>query len=174
MKKDLAVVSIGGMERTPEILRRTRLSGSHWLRLERAGQSPVRSKIGPRARGLPDVVLDHWLAWCLDQRCKLVRLTDPFVLPVWSPDIEVSPHPPGIQMLTRFEVLRFVGFEKTCLYDQINADLFLRPAPLGVAVRRWAQHEVVGWIEDRNDDLRVLRRAARNWEPRSQPPFVRL
>ena len=115
---------------------------------------------------MPEEVLDHWLAQCLDLRRRLVRLTDEFDLPLWSPDIEVSPHPRGTRMLTLPEVERLVGMKKTFIDNRIGEEPFPRPAPLGPMVRRWARHEIDSWIDERNDGLRVLLRADSPWELR--------
>lgn len=162
------------MLRTPDVLARASVSGSHWWRLEQAGQCPVRLQLGARARGLPEEALDHWLAHCLDLRSRMVKLTDPIVLPLWSPDIEVSAHPPGIVMLTLAEVERFVGVKKTFIYNRIGEHVFPRPAPVGTHVRRWALHEVAAAIEARNAALRDLRRPDAPWvvrRPGSAVPF---
>ena len=86
----------------------------------------MQFRLGARARGLPEELVDHWLAWCLDLRGQLVKLTDDFEMPLWSPDIEVSWHPTGIQMLTLAQVERFVGTKKTFIYNRIFGAL--RPA----------------------------------------------
>ena len=156
-------VHIPLMLRTPELLDRASVSESHWWRLEQAGQCPVRLQLGARARGLPEELLDHWLAHCLDLRPRLVKLTDDFEMPPGSSDIEVSPHPRGIVMLTLAEVERLVGLKKTFIYNRIGERSFPRPALLGAAVRRWARHDVERSIDDRNAALRALRRADAPW-----------
>ena len=139
------------MLRTLEILARLGVSESHFRRLERDGHCPVRYCLGPRARGLPEDVLDSWLMWCLHLRSRNGRLPDPFRLPRWSPEL-VQPSPVrGIQMLTLREVERLVGLRSTCIYGLIAADAFPRPAPLGSWVRRWALHEIDAWRASPSD-----------------------
>ena len=127
----------------------------------------MRLHLGARARGLPEDLLDHWFARCLDLRPRLVNLTDDFVMPTWSPEIEVSPHPRGIVMLTLAEVERLVGLKKSSIYNRIGEGRFPRPVPLGRVLRRWARHEIDGWIADRIDALLALRRADSVWLPES-------
>ena len=133
------------MLRTPEILARVCVSESHWRRLERAGQCPVRLCLGPRARGLPEDELDSWLMWCLDLRWTIGRLVDPFELPRWTPNPVLSSHRNGIQMLTFADVEQLVGLRSTCIYGLIAADAFPRPTPVGSWVRRYALHEINAW-----------------------------
>lgn len=157
------------MLRTREILARASVSESHWWNLERRGHCPVRLRVGLRSRGLPEQLLGHWLAWCLDLRPLLVHLSDDFEMPLWSPDIEVSPHPRGIRMLKLPQVERLVGTKHSCIYNCIAGGAFPRPAPLGRQVRRWAWHEVQASIDARNADLRALGRPDSPWLlPRAQ------
>ena len=139
------------MLRTLEILARLGVSESHLRRLERDGQCPVRRCLGPRARGLPEDVLDSWLMWCLHLCPTTGRLPDPFRLPRWPTDLVQTSPVRGIQMLTLREVEQLVGLRSTCIYGLIAAGAFPRPAPLGSWVRRWALHEIEAWLESPGD-----------------------
>ena len=150
--------------RTPEILVRIAASESHWRRLESREQCPVRGRLGLRARGLPEDVLDLWLAGCLELRSTLTSLPDLVTLPRWVPDPSLALGcPRGIQMLREAEVERLVGLKHTAIYDRMNAGEFPWPAPLGDRVRRWARHEIDEWLAARHVYLHALRAPGRVW-----------
>ena len=149
--------------RTRELLERAAVSESHWRRHEHNCQYPKRGHLGPRARGLPEDVLDLFLAQCLALRAAMRSLTEPVTLPRWSPDHVPAQYPRGIQMVTRSEVELLVGLRHTAIYDAIGDGTFPWPAPLGDRVRRWARHEIDAWIEHRFHYLRALRSPAQVW-----------
>ena len=158
------------MLRTSDMLRRGAFSASHLARLEFGGHAPLRSQLGLRGRGLEEETFDLWLAWCLDLRSHLVRLDDDFEMPQWRPDIEVSPHPRGIQMVTLHQLPQITGMKKSFTYERIGEDTFPRPALLGKRVRRWALHEIERWKADRKRSVRAFIRANTRWQlPPEQP-----
>ena len=159
------------MLRTREILDRIAASESHWRRLEGREQCPVRARLGSRARGLPEDVLDLWLTDCLVLRSTLTSLTDPITLPRWVPDPKLTRtvYPRGIQMLRLTEVELLVGLGHTAIYDAIRDWRFPRPAPLGDRVRRWPRHEIDEWLAARHKYLTALRAPGRVWSVPTPP-----
>ena len=156
--------------RTRDILDRIAASESHWRRLERLKQCPVRGRLGSRARGLPEDVLDLWCVGCLELRSTLMSLTDPVTLPRWVPaPLTLTVYPRGIQMLRLAEVELLVGLKKSAIYDAMGERRFPWPAPLGDRVRRWARHEIDEWLADRHNYLRALRAPGRFWSVPTQP-----
>ena len=146
------------MLRIDEICWRTKLSRSFIYALLVRGVFPPLVSLGERARGLPADELDLWLAQCLALRDQMDSLSDSVELPQWGPPVVEVPHP-GIVLLTREQVQVRAGFERSQLYCLMEARLFPWPAPIADKARRWAEHEVQEWLDQRRSErFRDLKR----------------
>ena len=158
-------VDLGPMLRLGDVVERTTLSESCIRRLVRAGMFPPFVCLGVRARGLPELVLDTWLAQCLALRAGMRTLLDDVELPPWPGVPAVVVPSTGIRMVRRREVEQLVGLRKSAIFRRINAGDFPAPAPLGERVRRWARHEIAGWIAARDEALHLVRDPRGPWVP---------
>ena len=156
-------VDLGPMLRLRDVVERTALSESCVRRLVASGVFPPFVCLGVRARGLPELVLDAWLAQCLSLRDGMRTLLDDVELPPWSGIPAVVVPSTGIRMLRRREVERLVGLRKSAVFRRINVGDFPAPAPLGERVRRWARHEIGGWIAARDEALHLVRDPRGPW-----------
>ena len=144
--------------RIDEICWRTKLSRSFVSELRKRGVFPPLLSLGARACGLPEDELDLWLAQCLALRDQMDSLSDSVELPQWGPPVVEVPSR-GIVMLRREEVQVRAGFERSQLYRLMEERLFPWPAPFADKARRWAQHEVEMWLDQRRSErFRDLKR----------------
>ena len=151
------------MLRPKEVLERTSLSESCVRRLVRAGVFPPFVCLGVRARGLPEVVLDAWLAHCLALRSSMRSLLDEVELPPWTGFPAATVPCSGIRMLRRPEVEAAVGLRKSAIFRRIGVGEFPAPAPLGERVRRWPRHEVERWVRERTCAVHLVRSPQAPW-----------
>ena len=158
-------VDLGPMLRLRDVVERTALSESCLRRLVSAGVFPPFVCLGVRARGLPELVLDTWLAQCLALRAGMRTLFDDVDLPPWSGLPAVVVPSTGIRMLRRGEVEVLVGLRKSAIFRRINAGDFPAPAPLGERARRWARHEIAGWVAACDEALHLVRDPRGPWVP---------
>ena len=165
-----SVVS-GPMLRLKDVVERTALSESCVRRLVAAGVFPPFVCLGVRARGLPELVLDAWLAQCLSLRSSMRTLQDAVLLPSWRGLPPVCIPCSGIRMLRRRDVETLVGLRKSAVFRRIGLGEFPAPAPLGDRVRRWARHEIACWVRERECALHLVRSVDAPWL--ASPELVR-
>lgn len=134
------------MLRPDEVRERTTLSSSHLHRLMVAGCFPDYLRIARRACGLPEHVLDAFLAERMAARRGLPPLGLRPSLPPWTFDISKVPARSGIRLIHRYEVLFLASFSKSTLHRLVSMALFPAPVPLGSRAARWVAHEVEAWV----------------------------
>ena len=134
------------MLRPMDVCERTTLSPTHIRRLQGQGRFPPYAGIGWRARGLPEHILDVFLAERMAARAGLPPLGFRPLLPLWGYSPEVVPERRGIRLFTRDEVIARVGLGKSTIYRLIPHGLFPAPVSLGPHAARWVAYEVDTWI----------------------------
>lgn len=140
--------------RTPRMLRpaevheRTTLSSSHVHRLQCAGRFPRFVALGGRVCGLPEHVLDAFLAERMAARASMLPLGLRKPLPQWRFSMDRVPERRGIRLIRRSRVEELTGLPKSTFYPLIRQGLFPVQVPLGERAARWVAYEVEAWILD--------------------------
>lgn len=134
------------MLRPAEVGERTQLSRSHTNRLQRAGCFPLYQRLGCRTVGLPEHVLDAFLAERIAARASMPALGCRQPLPRWIFEAKKVPAYCGIGLLRRDEVAALTGLAPSSFYPLIPLDLFPGQIPLGPWTVRWVAHEVEAWV----------------------------
>ena len=136
------------MLRPCDVYERTTLSSSQVHRLMAQGRFPLFVRLTPGTTGLPEYVLDAFLAERMAARCGLPPLGYRPPLPQWHFDMSRVPALSGIRLLRRIEVEARVALTKTPLYRLVAQGAFPGPVPLGPRAARWVAHEVDAWVRD--------------------------
>ena len=134
------------MLRPDEVRARTRFSSTHIHRLQQHLRFPLYELIGARARGLPEHVLDAFLAERMAARAGLPALGFRPPLPMWRFDVSKVPAHCAIRLLHRAEVLALAGFSKSTLHRLVSLGLFPSALSLGPRASRWVAHEIDAWV----------------------------
>ena len=137
---------VSRMLRPWEVYLRTTLSPSHSHRLMAQGRFPRFGPVAVRSRGLPEHVLDAFLAERMAARVGLAPLGSRPLLCQWRFDVAKVPGVVGIRLLRRVEVLALCGLSKSALHRLVERGLFPAPVPLGPRASRWVAHEVEAWV----------------------------
>ena len=149
------------MLRPREVRERTTLSTAHIHRLQCAGRFPRYAALGRRVHGLPEHVLDAFLAERMAAREAMPPLGLRPPLPAWRFDIDKVPALCGIRLLQRPSVEALTGLPKSTFYPLIPQGRFPGPVPLGERAARWIAHEVDAWILASSSPASGLRAADR-------------
>ena len=134
------------MLRPWEVRERTRFSSSHINRLQGARCFPLYGRLAPRAVGLPEHVLDAFLAERIAARASMPVLSRRKPLALWHFSVDKVPAHCGIRLLRRDEVVALTGLPKSTFYPLIPRGLFPGQIPLGECAVRWVAHEVQAWV----------------------------
>lgn len=134
------------MLRPWEVQQRTRSSSSHINRLQGARCFPLYDRLGPRSVGLPEHVLDAFLAERIAARASMPALGFRKPLPRWIFEADKVPAYCGIGLLRRDEVVVLTGLAPSSFYPLIPLGLFPGQIPLGAFAVRWVAHEVEAWV----------------------------
>ena len=156
------------MLRPREVRERTTLSTSHIHRLQCAGRFPRYAALGRRVDGLPEHVLDAFLAERMAARASMLPLGLRPPLPMWCFHMDKVPATCGIRLLRRSRVEALTGLPKSTFYPLIRHRLFPGPVPLGERAARWVAHEVAAWVLASSPSVSGLRAAGRP-DAASQP-----
>lgn len=132
--------------RPREVSQRTTLSRSHINRLINGRQFPGFDAVADRACGLPEHVLDAFLAERMAARDSMPPFGFRAPLPEWHFDWSKVPPHVGIRLLRRREVEALTGTPKSTFYPLIPKGRFPMQVPLGVQAARWVAHEVAAWV----------------------------
>ena len=147
LEKDAAPPArVARMLRRMEVLERVALSSSHVDRLVREGRFPKYVPLSGSAVGLPEHVLDAFLAERMAARPHLRPLGCRPRLPLWHYDATKVPSECGIRLLRRWEVVPLVGVSETTMYELIPQNRFPAQVSLGPWASRWVAHEIDAWI----------------------------
>lgn len=162
--------AFGSGARVPRILRprevaaRVALSLAHIYRLIAEGRFPPFDALGPRASGLPEHVLDAFLAERMAARATMAPLGLRPPLPRWEFTADKVPARCGISLLRRPQVEALSGLPNSTFYPLIPQGHFPAQVSLGPCAARWVAHEVAAWACSRPPALsgrRVAERAER-------------
>ena len=134
------------MLRPRDVCARTTLSSSHTYRLQAQARFPAYVVLGDRVRGLPEHVLDAFLAERLASRSSMLPLGFRPPLPLWHFDPSKVPARCGISLLCRRRVAALTGLAKSTFYPLIRRGRFPAPVSLGPWAARWVAHEVEAWV----------------------------
>ena len=149
------------MLRPREVRERTTLSTAHIHRLQCEGRFPRYAAIGRRACGLPEHVLDAFLAERMAARASMPPLGLRPPLPEWCFHMDKVPAMRGIRLLQRPSVEALTGLPKSTFYLLIPRRLFPGQVPLGERAARWVAHEVDAWVLASSRSVSGLRAAGR-------------
>ena len=158
------------MLRPREVCERTTLALSHIHRLIDRGSFPRFGAIASHAVGLPEHVLDAFLAERMSAREGLPELGCRPPLPQWRFDMSKVPERCGIRLLRRCEVEVIAGLPNSTFYPLIPKGLFPVQLSLGERASRWVAHELEEWVVYGPAPARK----ARHWAPldeASRPAF---
>ena len=125
-----------------EVAERAALSLTHVYRLIGEGSFPPFTRLGLRARGLAEPVLDAFFAARMAAREGLPPLGFRPPLPRWRLDAAPAPARSGIRLMRRRDVLACAGVSKSTLDRLVGQERFPAPVPLGPCATRWVAHEV--------------------------------
>lgn len=131
--------------RPREVFERTALSQSHLYRLMGEDRFPRYYVIAGRSCGLPEHVLDAFLAERMAARDSLPPLGSRPPLPKWCFDDSKVPAKCGIRLLRRCDVETLTGLPKSTFYPLIPQGFFPMQVSLGERAARWVAHEVAAW-----------------------------
>ena len=134
------------MLRRKDVQARTKLSPSHINRLQHARCFPPYEPIAARVVGLPEHVLDAWLAERMAARASMPALGQRKPLPQWHFAPDQVPAYCGIRLLRRAEVEELTGLPHSTFYPRIPLGAFPAQIPLGEWAVRWVAHEVEAWV----------------------------
>ena len=134
------------MLRPREVCERTTLSLAHLHRLMKQGRFPPFAAIANHAVGLPEHVLDAFLAERMSARSGLPPLGCRPPLPQWRFDPSKVPERCGIRLLRRCEVEAIAGLPNSTFYPLIRRGLFPAQLSLGERAARWVAHELDEWV----------------------------
>ena len=137
---------VSRMLRPFEVCERTTLSPTHVKRLQHQHRFPPYVRIGARACGLPEHVLDAFLAARMAARATLPPLGFRQPLPPWCYCPDLVPPRSGLRLVRRAEVEALVGLGKSTFYPLIPLARFPAPVSLGVRAARWVAHEIDEWV----------------------------
>lgn len=132
--------------RPREVSERTTLSLSHIYRLINGRQFPGFDAVADRACGMPEHVLDAFLAERMAARDSMAPFGFRARLPEWQFHWSKVPPHVGIRLLRRREVEALTGLPKSTFYPLIPNGRFPMQVPLGVQAARWVAHEVAAWV----------------------------
>ena len=132
--------------RFAEVCKRVALSSTHVYRLLAEDRFPRWGPIGRRACGLPEHVLDAFLAERIEARERMPELGFRAPLPPWRFDIARVPARCAIRLVRCRDVAARLGVSTTTLRRMIADGCFPGPVPLGERATRWVEHEVLDWM----------------------------
>ena len=141
--------------RMSEVVERTTLSASTIYALLAEGRFPRPVRLGPRATGWPEYVIDAWLASRIAARDEMGTVHPVVSVPIWTLEMEDRYQGRDLRMLRLRTAVRRVGLRKSAIYRRIEEGSFPAPVPIGTRARAWAQHEVDAWIRARIDRRRA-------------------
>ena len=147
------------MLRSGEVYERVAFSPAHVYRLMDENRFPRFERLGDRVVGLPEHVLDAFIAERMRARRDLPPLGFREPLPVWRFELSKVPVRCGLRLLRRHAVEAITGLAPSTYHPLILVGRFPAQVPVGKHAVRWVAHEIEAWVRDGPGSDRGVRSA---------------
>lgn len=134
------------MLRAPEVCERVALSVGHVYRLIGQNRFPRFRPLGGQIVGLPEHVLDAFIAERMGEREVLAPLGFRDPLPRWQFHVSKVPATCGLRLMRCREVEALTGLATSTFYPRIKMGLFPGQISLGQHAARWVAQEIETWV----------------------------